>query len=99
VAEEQSYCKSVSKKQEQEAQLCRLPRHHPLIREACSDDDQDVSVEVEQDEKEEWAKPLSQLWQSQPYNPQAEWDYNKIMGQQPPYCSICLLFYTYHQIA
>ncbi|XP_047223909.1 lysine-specific demethylase 4A isoform X3 [Girardinichthys multiradiatus] len=97
VAEEQSYCKSVSKKQEQEAQLCRLPRHHPLIREACSDDDQDVSVEVEQDEKEEWAKPLTQLWQSQPYNPQAEWDYNKIMGQQPPYCSICLLFYTYHQ--
>ncbi|KAM4728257.1 lysine-specific demethylase 4A-like isoform 2-T2 [Anableps anableps] len=97
VAEEQSYCKSVSKKQEQEDQLCRLPRHHPLIREACSDDDQDVSVEVEQEEKEEWAKPLTQLWQSRPYNPQAEWDYNKTMGQQPPYCSICLLFYTYHQ--
>uniref|UniRef100_A0A3Q2U3F5 [histone H3]-trimethyl-L-lysine(9) demethylase n=1 Tax=Fundulus heteroclitus TaxID=8078 RepID=A0A3Q2U3F5_FUNHE len=92
VAEEQSYCKSVTKNQE----LRRLPRNHPLLREVFSDDDQDVSTEVEQEE-EEWAKPLSQLWQSRPYNPQAEWDYNKAMGQQPPYCSICLLFYTYHQ--
>lgn len=97
VSEEQSYCKPISKNQEQEHQLCRLPRHHPLIRESCSDDDQDVNVQVEQEEKEEWAKPLTQLWQSRPYNPQAEWDYNKTMGQQPPYCSICLLFYTYHQ--
>ncbi|XP_032421703.1 lysine-specific demethylase 4A isoform X1 [Xiphophorus hellerii] len=98
VLEEQSYCKLESKKQEQEEELCRLPRHHPLlIREMCGDEDQDVSIEVEQEEKEEWAKPLTQLWQSQPYNPQAEWDYNKMMGQQPPYCSICLLFYTYHQ--
>ncbi|XP_045907809.1 lysine-specific demethylase 4A-like isoform X4 [Micropterus dolomieu] len=97
VSEEQSYCKSVVKKQQQQAQLCKLPRHHPLIRELHSDDDVYVDVEVEQEEKEEWAKPLSQLWQCRPYNPQAEREYNKRVGQQAPYCSICLLFHTYHQ--
>uniref|UniRef100_A0AAQ5XLA9 [histone H3]-trimethyl-L-lysine(9) demethylase n=1 Tax=Amphiprion ocellaris TaxID=80972 RepID=A0AAQ5XLA9_AMPOC len=56
-----------------------------------------VDVEVEQEEKEEWAKPLTQLWQCRPYNPEAERKYNKSMGQQAPYCSICLLFHTYHQ--
>ncbi|XP_038574256.1 lysine-specific demethylase 4A-like isoform X4 [Micropterus salmoides] len=97
VSEEQSYCKSVVKKQQQQAQLCKLPRHHPLIRELHSDDDVYVDVEVEQEEKEEWAKPLTQLWQCRPYNPQAEREYNKRVGQQAPYCSICLLFHTYHQ--
>uniref|UniRef100_A0AAQ5ZBF7 [histone H3]-trimethyl-L-lysine(9) demethylase n=1 Tax=Amphiprion ocellaris TaxID=80972 RepID=A0AAQ5ZBF7_AMPOC len=57
-----------------------------------------VDVEVEQEEKEEWAKPLTQLWQCRPYNPEAERKYNKSMGQQAPYCSICLLFHTYHQV-
>ncbi|KAK2822191.1 hypothetical protein Q5P01_022256 [Channa striata] len=97
VSEEQSYCKSVAKKQQEQAQLRKLPRHHPLIREVDSDDDMCVSVEVEQEEKEEWAKPLTQMWQCRPYNPQAEREYNKSMGKQAPYCSICLLFYTYHQ--
>lgn len=97
VSEEQSYCKSVVKKQQQQAQLQNLPRHHPLIREVHSDDDVYVNVEVEQEEKEEWAKPLTRLWQCRPCNPQAEREYNKSMGQQAPYCSICLLFYTYHQ--
>uniref|UniRef100_A0A667YI00 [histone H3]-trimethyl-L-lysine(9) demethylase n=1 Tax=Myripristis murdjan TaxID=586833 RepID=A0A667YI00_9TELE len=50
------------------------------------------------EEKEEWAKPLTQLWQCRPYNPQAEREYNRSMGQQAPYCSICLLFHTYHQV-
>ncbi|XP_042353155.1 lysine-specific demethylase 4A isoform X2 [Plectropomus leopardus] len=95
VSEEQSYCKSVVKKQQ--AQLCNLPRHHPLIREVHSDDDMYFDMEFEREEKEEWAKPLTQLWQCRPYNPQAEREYNKRMGQQPPYCSICLLFHTYHQ--
>lgn len=36
VSDEQSYCKPV--KNQQEAQLCKLPRHHPLFREAHSDD-------------------------------------------------------------
>ncbi|XP_032387160.1 lysine-specific demethylase 4A isoform X1 [Etheostoma spectabile] len=97
VSEEQSYCKSVVKKQQKQAQLCTLPRHHPLIREVHSDDDVNVDVEFEQQEKEEWAKPLTQLWQCRPYDPQAERKYNKSMGQQAPYCSICLLFHTYHQ--
>ncbi|KAI3375104.1 hypothetical protein L3Q82_021625, partial [Scortum barcoo] len=98
VSEEQSYCKSVVQKQQQQAQLPKLPRHHPLIRELHSDDDMYVDGEVEQEEKEDWAKPLTQLWQCRPYNPQAEKEYNKIMGQRAPYCSICLLFHTYHQV-
>ncbi|XP_031137014.1 lysine-specific demethylase 4A-like isoform X1 [Sander lucioperca] len=97
VSQEQSYCKSVVKKQQKQAQLCTLPRHHPLIREVHSDDDGNVDVEFEQKEKEEWAKPLTQLWQCRPHDPQAERKYNKSMGQQAPYCSICLLFHTYHQ--
>uniref|UniRef100_A0A3Q3Q080 [histone H3]-trimethyl-L-lysine(9) demethylase n=1 Tax=Monopterus albus TaxID=43700 RepID=A0A3Q3Q080_MONAL len=97
VLDEQSYCKSVVKKQQQQAQLRKLPRHHPIIREVHSDDEVYVEVEVEQEEKEEWAKPLTQLWQCRPYNLQAEMEYNKSMGKQAPYCSICLLFHTYHQ--
>ncbi|XP_034558558.1 lysine-specific demethylase 4A isoform X4 [Notolabrus celidotus] len=98
VSEEQSYCKSVVKKQQQQAQLPKLPRHHPLmIREVHSDEDWCAEEEVEQEEKEEWAKPLAQLWQCRPYSPQAEREYNKQMGQQAPYCSICLLFHTYHE--
>lgn len=39
VSEEQSYCKSVAKKQQQQQEdLRKLPRHHPLIREVHSDD-------------------------------------------------------------
>ncbi|XP_020500094.2 lysine-specific demethylase 4A isoform X1 [Labrus bergylta] len=97
MSEEQSYCKSVVKKHQQQAQLPKLPRHHPLIRELHSDEDWYGDVEEEQEEKEEWAKALTQLWQCRPYNPQAEREYNKRMGQQAPYCAICLLFHTYHQ--
>ncbi|XP_030016132.1 lysine-specific demethylase 4A isoform X2 [Sphaeramia orbicularis] len=97
VSEEQSYCKSVVKKQLQQEQLPKLPRHHPLFREAHSDDDFPVDLDFEREEKEEWAKPLIQLWQCRPYNPHAEREYNENMGQQAPYCSICLLFHTYHQ--
>lgn len=57
-----------------------------------------AEVRVDQEEKEEWAKPLTALWQSRPYDPQAERDYNKSMGQQAPYCSICQLFHTHHQV-
>uniref|UniRef100_A0A672J5E5 [histone H3]-trimethyl-L-lysine(9) demethylase n=1 Tax=Salarias fasciatus TaxID=181472 RepID=A0A672J5E5_SALFA len=99
VAEEQSYCKSVVKKQQEQAQLCSLPRHHPLIREVHSDEEVYMPVEVDQVEKEDWAKPLTQLWQCRPYDPQAERDHNKRVGQQAPYCSICLLFHTYHQVS
>uniref|UniRef100_A0A7N6BW84 [histone H3]-trimethyl-L-lysine(9) demethylase n=1 Tax=Anabas testudineus TaxID=64144 RepID=A0A7N6BW84_ANATE len=59
--------------------------------------DLDEDVVIEQEEKEEWAKPLTQLWQCRPYNLQAEREYNRSVGKQAPYCSICLLFHTYHQ--
>ncbi|XP_074544517.1 lysine-specific demethylase 4A isoform X2 [Halichoeres trimaculatus] len=97
VSEEQSYCKSVAKKQQQQAQLPKLPRPHPLLTDLHSVDDWCGDVDVEREEKEEWAKPLTQLWQCRPYNPDAEREYNRKMGQQAPYCSICLLFHTYHQ--
>ncbi|CAB1436619.1 unnamed protein product [Pleuronectes platessa] len=93
VSEEQSYCKPVAKQPQE--QLCKLPRHHPLIKEVHSDDELFVDVEFEQEE--EWAKPLTQLWQCRPYNHEAEKEYNKSMGQQAPYCSICLIFHTHHQ--
>uniref|UniRef100_A0A4W5NJV6 [histone H3]-trimethyl-L-lysine(9) demethylase n=1 Tax=Hucho hucho TaxID=62062 RepID=A0A4W5NJV6_9TELE len=57
-----------------------------------------VDMEDEPEEREEWAKPLVQLWQNRPYNPQAERSYNQRMGLQAPYCSICLLFHTYDQV-
>lgn len=57
-----------------------------------------VDMKDEPEEMEEWAKPLAQLWQSRPYNPQAERSYNQRMGLQAPYCSICLLFHTYDQV-
>ncbi|XP_049603142.1 lysine-specific demethylase 4A [Syngnathus scovelli] len=97
VSEEQSYCMSVVTKKKQQEALRKLPRHHPLLREAYSDDDVYVDVDVDQEEKEEWAKPLGRLWQSRPLSPQVEWEYNKRMGKQAPYCSICVLFYTHHQ--
>ncbi|XP_014045457.1 lysine-specific demethylase 4A isoform X2 [Salmo salar] len=80
--------------------LRQLPKQHPLLSssESHSDDDElYVDMKDEPEEMEEWAKPLAQLWQSRPYNPQAERSYNQRMGLQAPYCSICLLFHTYDQ--
>ncbi|XP_055738838.1 lysine-specific demethylase 4A-like isoform X2 [Salvelinus fontinalis] len=94
----QTDCKSVKIKQY--PLLRQLPKQHPLLSssESHSDDDERyVDMKDEPEEREEWAKPLAQLWQSQPYNPQAERSYNQRMGLQAPYCSICLLFHTYDQ--
>uniref|UniRef100_A0A3Q1J9B3 [histone H3]-trimethyl-L-lysine(9) demethylase n=1 Tax=Anabas testudineus TaxID=64144 RepID=A0A3Q1J9B3_ANATE len=57
--------------------------------------DLDEDVVIEQEEKEEWAKPLTQLWQCRPYNLQAEREYNRSVGKQAPYCSICLLKFSF----
>lgn len=57
-----------------------------------------VDIRPDQEEKEDWAKPLTAMWQSRPYDPQAERDYNKTVGQQMPFCSICLLFHTHYQV-
>uniref|UniRef100_A0AAZ3NNK9 [histone H3]-trimethyl-L-lysine(9) demethylase n=1 Tax=Oncorhynchus tshawytscha TaxID=74940 RepID=A0AAZ3NNK9_ONCTS len=94
----QTDCKSVKSKQY--PLLRQLPKQHPLLSssESHSDDDElYVDMKDEPEEREEWAKPLAQLWQSRPYNPQAERSYNQRMGLQAPYCSICLLFHTYDQ--
>ncbi|XP_034146546.1 lysine-specific demethylase 4A isoform X2 [Esox lucius] len=80
--------------------LRKLPKQHPLLRprESSSDDEETyVDVDYELEEREEWAKPLAHLWQSRPFNLQAEREYNQRMGLQAPYCSICLLFHTYDQ--
>uniref|UniRef100_A0A8C7I563 [histone H3]-trimethyl-L-lysine(9) demethylase n=1 Tax=Oncorhynchus kisutch TaxID=8019 RepID=A0A8C7I563_ONCKI len=78
--------------------LRKLPKQHPLLRPRESSNELYVNMEDEPEETEEWAKPLAQLWQSRPYNPQAEREYNQLMGLQAPYCSICLLFHTYDQV-
>ncbi|XP_052319431.1 lysine-specific demethylase 4A-like isoform X2 [Oncorhynchus keta] len=94
----QTNCKSVKSKQY--PLLCQLPKQHPLLSSSESHSDNDelyVDMKDEPEEREEWAKPLAQLWQSRPYNPQAERSYNQRMGLQVPYCSICLLFHTYDQ--
>nr|XP_046216258.1 lysine-specific demethylase 4A-like isoform X3 [Oncorhynchus gorbuscha] len=94
----QTKCKSVKNKQY--PLLRQLPKQHPLLSSSESHSDNDelhVDMKDEPEEREEWAKPLAQLWQSRPYNPQAERSYNQRMGLQAPYCSICLLFHTYDQ--
>uniref|UniRef100_A0A674EM04 [histone H3]-trimethyl-L-lysine(9) demethylase n=1 Tax=Salmo trutta TaxID=8032 RepID=A0A674EM04_SALTR len=92
----QTDCKSVKSKR---CPLLRqLPKQHPLLSSSESHSDDGEHLLDEPEEMEEWAKPLAQLWQSRPYNPQAERSYNQRMGLQAPYCSICLLFHTYDQV-
>ncbi|XP_030630394.1 lysine-specific demethylase 4A [Chanos chanos] len=76
--------------------LSKLSPLHPLLKESSSDEEVQEQ-EVDCQETESWAKPLSQLWQCKPHNLKAERDYNKRMGLQPPYCAVCMLFHTYHQ--
>ncbi|XP_066479807.1 lysine-specific demethylase 4A [Tiliqua scincoides] len=78
--------------------LSKLPRHHPLlVKDGLSDDEmsEQLTPEEENEEMEQWAKPLSQLWQNRPPNFEAEKEYNSAMAQQPPYCAVCMLFQTY----
>uniref|UniRef100_A0A3B5KKA2 [histone H3]-trimethyl-L-lysine(9) demethylase n=1 Tax=Xiphophorus couchianus TaxID=32473 RepID=A0A3B5KKA2_9TELE len=55
-------------------------------------------VEAGTFEGDNWAKPLTHLWQSSPPNLKKEREYNQRMGSKPPYCSICMLFQTYQQV-
>jgi hypothetical protein len=48
---------------------------------------------------ESWTKPLAQLWQNRPPNMKKEREYNRRMGLQPPYCSVCTLFRTYQRVS
>uniref|UniRef100_A0A8C5CSA8 [histone H3]-trimethyl-L-lysine(9) demethylase n=1 Tax=Gadus morhua TaxID=8049 RepID=A0A8C5CSA8_GADMO len=85
--------------EEYESHLGKLPRHHPLIKDGISDEEvaEDMPLEDEShDVGESWTKPLAQLWQNRPPNMKKEREYNRRMGLQPPYCSVCTLFRTYH---
>uniref|UniRef100_A0A8C1JVR2 [histone H3]-trimethyl-L-lysine(9) demethylase n=1 Tax=Cyprinus carpio TaxID=7962 RepID=A0A8C1JVR2_CYPCA len=59
--------------------------------------DQAVSEEDGLD-GEAWARPLTQLWQNRPYNPEREREYNREMGLRPPYCAVCALFQAHQQV-
>nr|XP_046246473.1 lysine-specific demethylase 4A isoform X2 [Scatophagus argus] len=85
---------------EPESDLGQLPGHHPLIKDGMSDEEasQEPSpVEGAGLEGESWAKPLAHLWQNRPPSLKKEREYNQRMCSKPPYCSICMLFYTYQQ--
>uniref|UniRef100_A0A8C5CA41 [histone H3]-trimethyl-L-lysine(9) demethylase n=1 Tax=Gadus morhua TaxID=8049 RepID=A0A8C5CA41_GADMO len=59
---------------------------------------EDMPLEDEShDVGESWTKPLAQLWQNRPPNMKKEREYNRRMGLQPPYCSVCTLFRTYQR--
>uniref|UniRef100_A0A8D0C5U9 [histone H3]-trimethyl-L-lysine(9) demethylase n=1 Tax=Scleropages formosus TaxID=113540 RepID=A0A8D0C5U9_SCLFO len=60
--------------------------------------EQTAEEDTEDQETETWAKSLAQLWQNRPHNFEAEKEYNQRMGQQAPYCAVCLLFHTYQQV-
>uniref|UniRef100_A0A8C7IS24 [histone H3]-trimethyl-L-lysine(9) demethylase n=1 Tax=Oncorhynchus kisutch TaxID=8019 RepID=A0A8C7IS24_ONCKI len=49
-------------------------------------------------EGESWAKPLAHLWQNRPPNLKKEKEYNRYMGLQAPYCSVCSLFQAFQQV-
>ncbi|KAG9333921.1 hypothetical protein JZ751_009384 [Albula glossodonta] len=101
-AEEELECKTMKSKR---LPLSKLPRLHPLLKDCVSDEElQDPAPEEEEDEEEEvreaepWARPLAQLWQNRPHSLKAEREYNLRMGQEPPYCAVCVLFRTYQQV-
>uniref|UniRef100_A0A8C1JTC5 [histone H3]-trimethyl-L-lysine(9) demethylase n=1 Tax=Cyprinus carpio TaxID=7962 RepID=A0A8C1JTC5_CYPCA len=85
------------------------PKHEPSVNSAHSCDvttepsDITISIENEPSIKEDgldgeaWARPLTQLWQNRPYNPEREREYNREMGLRPPYCAVCALFQAHQQ--
>uniref|UniRef100_A0A8C7GKE5 [histone H3]-trimethyl-L-lysine(9) demethylase n=1 Tax=Oncorhynchus kisutch TaxID=8019 RepID=A0A8C7GKE5_ONCKI len=80
------------------SKLGKLPRHHPLMKDSMSDEELPEQPPVEEDglEGELWAKPFVHLWQNRPPSLKREKEYNRRMGLQVPYCSVCSLFQTYH---
>uniref|UniRef100_A0AAX7SM82 [histone H3]-trimethyl-L-lysine(9) demethylase n=1 Tax=Astatotilapia calliptera TaxID=8154 RepID=A0AAX7SM82_ASTCA len=97
----QQVAKAMAGLRDFETDLGQLPGHHPLIKDGMSDEEtpeEPPPVEAGGVEGEGWAKPLAHLWQSRPPNLKKEREYNQRIGSKPPYCSICLLFHTYHQV-
>uniref|UniRef100_A0A4W4EK35 [histone H3]-trimethyl-L-lysine(9) demethylase n=1 Tax=Electrophorus electricus TaxID=8005 RepID=A0A4W4EK35_ELEEL len=77
--------------------LVKLPRHHPLMKDGISDEDQAL-IDEEGLEGESWAKRLALLWQNRPYNEEREREYNREMGLQSPYCAVCMLFQAHQRV-
>ncbi|XP_026887784.2 lysine-specific demethylase 4A [Electrophorus electricus] len=79
--------------------LSKLPLLHPLLKESTSDEELQEQADLEDDSQESdpWARLLSPLWQNRPRSFEAERDYNRYAGQQPPYCAVCSLFHTCEQ--
>uniref|UniRef100_A0A673JEY7 [histone H3]-trimethyl-L-lysine(9) demethylase n=1 Tax=Sinocyclocheilus rhinocerous TaxID=307959 RepID=A0A673JEY7_9TELE len=75
--------------------------HEPSIGSAHSCDVQlepsNVNIEEDGLDGEAWARPLAQLWQNRPYNPEREREYNREMGLRPPYCAVCALFQAHQR--
>ncbi|KTG44483.1 hypothetical protein cypCar_00015060 [Cyprinus carpio] len=84
---------------EAQHRLPRLPRHHPLMKDSISDEELQDQAASEEDglDGEAWARPLAQLWQNRPYNPEREREYNREMGLRPPYCAVCVLFQAHQR--
>ncbi|XP_067228813.1 lysine-specific demethylase 4A isoform X2 [Chanodichthys erythropterus] len=84
---------------EAQHRLPRLPRHHPLMKDSISDEELQDQAASEEDglDGEAWARPLNQLWQNRPYNPEREREYNREMGLLPPYCAVCMLFQAHQR--
>ncbi|XP_016339362.1 lysine-specific demethylase 4A isoform X1 [Sinocyclocheilus anshuiensis] len=84
---------------EAQHRLPRLPRHHPLMKDSISDEELQDQAASEEDglDGEAWARPLAQLWQNRPYNPEREREYNREMSLRPPYCAVCALFQAHQR--
>nr|XP_046156345.1 lysine-specific demethylase 4A-like [Oncorhynchus gorbuscha] len=76
-----------------------LPCHQRLIKVNMGDEELPEQPPVDEDglEGESWAKPLAHLWQNRPPNLKKEKEYNRCMGLQAPYCSVCSLFQAFQQ--
>ncbi|XP_023859489.2 lysine-specific demethylase 4A isoform X1 [Salvelinus sp. IW2-2015] len=79
--------------------LGMLPCHQRLMKDNMSDEELPEQPPVDEDglEGESWAKPLAHLWQNRPPNLKKEKEYNRCMGLQAPYCSVCSLFQAFQQ--
>uniref|UniRef100_A0A671P507 [histone H3]-trimethyl-L-lysine(9) demethylase n=1 Tax=Sinocyclocheilus anshuiensis TaxID=1608454 RepID=A0A671P507_9TELE len=75
--------------------------HEPSIGSAHSCEVQpepsDSTIKEDGLDGEAWARPLAQLWQNRPYNPEREREYNREMSLRPPYCAVCALFQAHQR--